>query len=126
MGKNILKQANNFFINHIKNNKIVIIYDSNIEKIHLPTLMSSLKNSFNDIDLIKINSGEKSKSINTLRVLINEILSVGINRNTVLVAFGGGVIALSLTSVAAYIITKTQLKGREFLNFLCIFVLIFY
>jgi len=36
-----------------------------------------------------------------------------------ILAFGGGVIALSLTSVAAYIITKTQLRGREFLNFLC-------
>ena len=34
-------------------------------------------------------------------------------------AIGGAVIALSLTSVAAYIITKTHLKGREFLNFLC-------
>ena len=36
-----------------------------------------------------------------------------------ILAFGGGVIALSLTSIAAYIITKTNLRGRQLLNFLC-------
>jgi iron(III) transport system permease protein len=36
-----------------------------------------------------------------------------------ILAFSGGVIALMLTSVAAYVITKTDIWGRETLNFLC-------
>ena len=36
-----------------------------------------------------------------------------------ILALGGGLIAMALTSVAAYIITKTDIGGRQILNFLC-------
>ena len=102
-GQNILENCNSVFKNYVFGEKIIVVYDSSLEKNHLSRLMTSL-DGFNT-NLIKVKSGEKSKSFYSLNILLNQILSLGVTRNTILVAFGGGVIG-DLVGFAASILLR--------------------
>ncbi len=104
-GNNIIANSQKILTSYINNNKIIVVFDSSIEKTHLPKLLKALNILSSEIYFIKINSGEKSKSFKTLEMLIKQILNLDINRNTILVAFGGGVIG-DLVGFAASILLR--------------------
>ena len=70
--------------------KVIVIYDSNVSEIIMKKIIN-LFHGFN-VDLIKIRSSEKIKNLATIQKLSNKILKIGINRDSILVAVGGGVI----------------------------------
>ena len=108
-GKNILENSNSIFKDYVFSKKIIVIYDSSLEHNHLPRLMNSL-NNFN-VNLIKVKNGEKSKSFDSLKLLLNQILSLGVTRETILIAFGGGVIG-DLVGFAASVL----LRGLKYIQ----------
>lgn len=111
IGKNLIKNASS----HIKNtipatSKIFIVSDSNVGKIYLDDLTNSLSENFQVIP-ITINAGEKSKNINQLEDLLNEIFTHKPERSSTLIALGGGVIG-DLTGFTASIL----LRGVNFIQ----------
>ncbi|MGB1360942.1 MAG: 3-dehydroquinate synthase [Alphaproteobacteria bacterium] len=70
----------------------IVITDDVVEKQHLQTLNDSLLNSGITPRIHIVKNGEGSKSLSTFNQLLEDILEQGIERNTVLIALGGGVI----------------------------------
>ena len=99
----------NFFrnklINLIKNkNKIIIIIDRNVEY-----LLNNIKFK-NNIFIIKIKGSEKIKNFYNYEVLTKKILSFGVDRNSIVIAIGGGTIG-DLSGFVA----STILRGVKFI-----------
>jgi len=99
----------NFFrnklINLIKNkNKIIIIIDKNIEY-----LLNNIKCK-NNIFIIKIKGSEKIKNFNNYERLTKKILLFGVDRNSIIIAIGGGTIG-DLSGFVA----STILRGVKFI-----------
>ena len=99
----------NFFrnklINLIKNkNKIIIIIDRNVEY-----LLNNIKFK-NNIFIIKIKGSEKIKNFNNYEKLTKKILSFSVDRNSIVIAIGGGTIG-DLSGFVA----STILRGVKFI-----------
>lgn len=94
-----------------KNNKIVIITDSNVDKLYGSILETSLKEENFIIKKIVINPGEKSKSFEALQSVCEEILEFEITRGDLILTFGGGVVG-DLGGFAASIL----LRGISFMQ----------
>ena len=104
-----IKIKYNFFrnklINLIKNkNKIIIIIDRNVEY-----LLNNIKFK-NNIFIIKIKGSEKIKNFNNYEILTKKILSFGVDRNSIVIAIGGGTIG-DLSGFVA----STILRGVKFI-----------
>ena len=119
MNKNIKIKSNeknyyieikyNFFRNKLinlidNNNKIIIIIDRNVEY-----LLNNIKFK-NNIFIIKIKGSEKIKNFNNYEILTKKILSFGVDRNSIVIAIGGGTIG-DLSGFVA----STILRGVKFI-----------
>lgn len=80
--------------------KVVIVTDENVDKFYGDMVKSSLENAGFEVFKIVVKPGEKSKSIEELINLYDELLDTGITREELIVALGGGVIG-DLTGFAA-------------------------
>ncbi len=93
-----------------KNNKIAIITDENVEKLYGQKIRNNLKNDF-EVKIIVLEHGEKSKSIDVLQNVYNELLDFEITRGDLIIAFGGGVVG-DLTGF----VSSTLLRGIPFVQ----------
>jgi 3-dehydroquinate synthase len=78
-----------------KNHKAVrhiVITDSNVGRLHGQKLLSGLKGVGLNVDLVEFPAGEASKNINTTLDIVAKLLELGADRNSMLIAFGGGVV----------------------------------
>ena len=93
IGKSLLVEAARHISPHLgKHKKCIILTDSSIEKLHLPTLENALNAANINYSSFVIPAGEQSKSFAELERLSNAILETGIDRQTTLIALGGGVV----------------------------------
>ncbi len=96
IGGKIILQINSFIESHIKNKKVFVIYDNyfDLKKNNnfLYFLNQSISIIANEVKLISIKSRDKNKNLKTLSFLINKILKYNVERNSVIITFGGGVI----------------------------------
>ncbi len=72
--------------------QVVVITDSNVSKHHEEALSKSLNTSLKSFELITIPAGEKSKSLRTIGKIVTQMLKLGCDRQTAMLAFGGGVV----------------------------------
>src|SRR5690606_30179636 len=91
--------------------KVVIITDKNVAKSHLEAFSHHLQKSNIDHFSIILEAGEKTKSFKNLQNLCEEILQYGIDRKSLLIAFGGGVIGDLCGFVASIL-----LRGISFIQ----------
>lgn len=101
------------FSSHLKTSysKIFVITDRNIAALHLQKFSDKL-NKFNlTHHNITLDAGEKTKDFSHLQNLCEQILSAGIDRKTLLIAFGGGVIGDLCGFVASIL-----LRGIDFIQ----------
>ncbi|MEN6624411.1 MAG: 3-dehydroquinate synthase [Smithella sp.] len=77
--------------NH-KANHHVIITDSNVSRLHGQKFLAYLKDAGLNVDFIEFPAGEASKNINTALDITGKLLELGADRNSMLIAFGGGVV----------------------------------
>ncbi len=99
----------NYFKNKLSkiianNNKIFILVDKKVE--HLLNNINYSKNIF----IIKINGSEKIKDIKNYQTITNKLLSLGIDRESTIVAIGGG----SIGDLSGFI-ASTVLRGVKFI-----------
>jgi 3-dehydroquinate synthase len=80
---------------------VVVITDEHVEDPHAAAIAASLAEQEIDVDLVIIESGETSKSVETAHELWEKLLDLGADRKTVVAAVGGGVIGDLAGFVAA-------------------------
>ena len=71
---------------------LAIVTDSNVENLHLSSLLTTLNNAGIETKVLSIKAGESSKSWETLQATVDWMLDNKIERNDLVVAFGGGVV----------------------------------
>jgi 3-dehydroquinate synthase len=91
--------------------RVVIISDEQVAPLYLNSLQASLEDAGIRQDAIILPSGEATKNISYLGELTDRILDLQIDRQTTLVALGGGVIG-DITGFAAAIL----LRGLPFVQ----------
>lgn len=78
------------FLNESKYSKIFVLVDSNTEIHCLPLLQDSLGDL--EFDLIEVTPGEENKNIDFCIGIWRMLLDFGVDRNSILINLGGGVI----------------------------------
>ncbi len=110
VGKNSINKFAEFLSD--KNySKIFIITDENVEKHCYSKLEDVLKNAKISAEKIILQAGEQTKSFDSLQKISEEILSKNIDRKSLIIAFGGGVIG-DLSGFIASIL----LRGIDFIQ----------
>ncbi len=78
-----------------------VVTDTNVEATHAAIVAESLRRAKTRVDVLSVEPGEKSKSVERADALWRELLKHGADRNTVVVAVGGGVVGDLAGFVAA-------------------------
>lgn len=92
IGHDLLKNAGEHIARVLPMPKVVVITDSNVAALHLPTLNASLAKAGITHSNIVVPAGEQSKSFATLERVVDQLLAEKAERNLTLIALGGGVI----------------------------------
>ena len=116
VGNNLLVQSGKLLKKYINNKKIIIIYDNYFDKKnssnkYFEELIQSIRIDTISVNLIGISGGDKTKSMAHLENIIEKILSFEIDRDTIIIAFGGGVVG-DIAGFAASIL----LRGIHFIQ----------
>jgi len=92
IGEEIISEADKLIAPLRLGAKKIIVTDQNVARNHLISLRKVLENGGHDpVDVI-LKPGEQTKSFSGLRELLESILKLGVDRDTCLIALGGGVI----------------------------------
>lgn len=91
--------------------KLVLITDTNVEKHQLPECVKQLQAGEYNVEKYVINPGEKSKNLDVVKDIYSFLVSKKMDRNSALIALGGGV-AGDITGFAA----ATYLRGIRFIQ----------
>ena len=92
IGKNLANKIPNIISSFVEKNKIFLICDESLGSIILPEIKNSFIEAGFEVFVSFVQSGEKSKSFESLELTISELLDNGIERNDTVIAIGGGVI----------------------------------
>jgi 3-dehydroquinate synthase len=111
IGRGLIADAGKLMLPLLKQKRVVAVTDSNVARHHLEGLERSVRAAGIAIDSIVLEAGEQTKSFAGLENLLNQLLELGIERRTTLVALGGGVIG-DLTGFAAAV----ALRGIDFVQ----------
>ena len=110
IGDNILSSSGEILKEFIYKKNVIVIYDSFF------SVKTSLNNEFEKfvqsinkltttLNFIDIPGGDQTKNINQLNEIIEKVLTYGIDRQNVIIAFGGGVIG-DIAGFAASILLR--------------------
>ena len=116
VGENLLTRADYLLKKYIKNKKIIIIHDNffsskTILNKAFEKFVQLIKKDTVSVHLIPISGGDQTKSMLQLTNIIEQALSYEIDRECIIIAFGGGVIG-DIAGFAASIL----LRGIELIN----------
>lgn len=109
--KKLLEKSGSLIKSLLPTPKMFIITDENVARIHLPKLEHVLTEAGINHQAIIVEPGESSKSFAVLEVLLEEVLDCKPERQTTLIALGGGVVG-DLTGVSASLL----LRGVNFIQ----------
>ena len=82
------------------NTKVLIVTNTTVQKLHLQTLLTALKT--NECFVVALPDGESYKNFETLQQILEACFEHRLDRKSLLIAFGGGVIG-DMTGFAASI-----------------------
>ncbi|HIF08956.1 MAG TPA: 3-dehydroquinate synthase [Sneathiellales bacterium] len=111
IGRNLVADAGNLVKPYLKRPRAVIVTDKTVNELHAQTLEESLAFAGIAHDKVVLSPGEKTKSLQELERLLNDLLEMGVERNDTLIALGGGVVG-DITGFAAAIL----LRGINFIQ----------
>lgn len=106
--ENLLKAFKNA---GISGRKLMVVADSNTKKIYADEIISILKKEFNEVYLFSFEAGEQSKNLDTIYNMYDYFLEKHLDRKSVVVALGGGVVGDMAGFAAA-----TYMRGIDFVQ----------
>ncbi len=108
IGKNILKELGGYLRD--KNfNRIYIITDDKVNELHFNYLKNILKGF--DLRTYILPQGERSKSIDIVLSIYDDLIENNIDRNTAILSFGGGVVG----DIAGFV-ASTYKRGLKYIQ----------
>ncbi len=110
IGKDIHKSITDFISNYKNYSKTIVISDRNIVEKN-PSLFNKFLKKKIEFEKIILPEGEKIKSFKYLEMIIEKILKLKIDRNTLLICIGGGVLG-DLVGLASSLL----LRGLDFVQ----------
>ena len=116
IGSNLLSSSGEILKEFIHKKKVIVIYDSFF------SIKTSTNNGFKEfvqsinkftttLNFIDIPGGDQTKNIDQLNKIIEKVLTYGVDRQSVIIAFGGGVVG-DIAGFAASIL----LRGLNFIQ----------
>ena len=105
VGPGLLSEAGARIAHFAPTQRVFVVTDQNVARLHLETLSASLATAGLAIHGVKLPAGEQSKSFDGLEQVLRALLQLGINRKDLVIAFGGGVIG-DLTGLAAGLVKR--------------------
>ncbi|MEK6738344.1 MAG: 3-dehydroquinate synthase [Planctomycetota bacterium] len=91
--------------------KTLLITDKNVEKIYGNAVLESLRRKKFDVGLVSIDPGEEQKSLETAGVLYHACFDRKLDRNSLIVALGGGVVG----DIGGFV-ASTFMRGIPFIQ----------
>jgi len=110
VGRNILEDSFGEILETYKDHKIAIIMDSNVQKIYGNQLEKKLDGK-DQVYFLSFKAGEESKNRQVKDQLEDKLFELGCSRDTVIVAFGGGV-----TGDISGFVAATYMRGVPFIQ----------
>jgi 3-dehydroquinate synthase len=107
----LIERAGELIAPVLKQPRVVIITDENVEPLYLAPLCASLNAADIAVESITLPAGEQSKSFAQFAVLCERLLELKVERSTTLIALGGGVIGDLVGFTAA-----STLRGMPFVQ----------
>ncbi len=110
IGDNILSSSGEILKEFIYKKNVIVIYDSFFSVKSSPNnefeeFVKSINKFTTTLNFIDIPGGDQTKNINQLNEIIEKVLTYGIDRQNVIIAFGGGVIG-DIAGFAASILLR--------------------
>jgi len=105
IGRDVLANAGAELAERFPGVRFAIVTDETVSRLHLGALKKSLDAAGIDCTVITVRPGEESKSFDTLARVVDGILEARIERNDIVLAFGGGVVG-DLAGFAAAIVRR--------------------
>ena len=111
VGSRLLTQAGALIAAVVRHKRVIVVTDANVARLHLDTLCRSLAAASLAHETIVVPPGEATKDFAHFQKLCEDILALGIERATPIVALGGGVVG-DLAGFAA----ATLLRGLDYIQ----------
>lgn len=111
IGPKLLAQADTHLAPFITDRHVIIIADSNTKTLYQSDLADRVAPLCRKVDCLDVPAGEGAKSLAQFSALMEDILALGVDRQAVLIALGGGVIG-DLVGYAA----ASLLRGVDFIQ----------
>ena len=105
IGPGLLAEAGVRILPFLKRPKVTIITDETVASLHINTLQTGLSNAGISSTYIAMPAGEKTKSWNGLETVVEWLIEQRVERDDIVIAFGGGVIG-DLAGFAAAILRR--------------------
>jgi 3-dehydroquinate synthase len=105
IGRGLMANVGAEIAKRIPGVRAAVVTDENVARLHLPQLTESLRAAGIDHTTITIPAGEDSKSFPALAKVVDGILASRIERNDIVIAFGGGVVG-DLAGFASAIVRR--------------------
>ena len=105
IGPGLTADAGRLIAERLGTARCAIVTDGNVARHHLATLEASLREQKSHAGTIVLPAGEATKSFRELQPLCERLLSMGLERGDLIIAFGGGVIG-DLAGFAASILRR--------------------
>ncbi|EEC4842832.1 3-dehydroquinate synthase [Campylobacter lari] len=103
----------NVYINELEklnfDTKVVILTNELVAKLHLDTLLEKIQAK--ELFVIKIKDGEEYKNLQTIEYILDQMCAYKLDRKSLLISFGGGVIS----DMGGFVASIYQ-RGIEFIN----------
>lgn len=109
IGKSFLELVN--FLPEVKSKRVLIVTDTNVEKLYLQDFILALEKKDFVVSYLVIIAGEKSKNFEVLNKIYNSCIENNLDRKSLIIAFGGGVIG-DMAGFEA----STYLRGIDFIQ----------
>ena len=107
----LVNQINDFVNKKIINKKVLIITDDNVNFLYAEKILQQLNSANYKCEIHSIEAGENSKSLSTAEKIYTKAIELRLDRKSLIIACGGGVVGDIAGFVAA-----TFLRGIKFIQ----------
>jgi 3-dehydroquinate synthase len=111
IGPGVIAQASKLLSEIVGDRPLIVVTDTNVARVQLPKLEAALAPGRGTLKTIVVPAGEQTKTLASFAEAAERLLSLGVDRKTVLIALGGGVVG-DLTGFLA----ATLLRGIDFIQ----------